>query len=182
MKYLYRCVENFHSPEECRMILNILEKNAFEELKDFSATGHNKFVHTKNCNIGAVRDAIEKIRHAVIDINRHSFGFTLHEVSNYESVILNQYKSEHKHEYDWHADGTLGDCFDLKITALLNLSQEPYEGGEFEIFINKPEHIKLYDKPGSLIVFPSFLYHRVKPVTKGTRLTMSQFFLGPNLT
>ena len=182
MKYMYRCIEGFHSPEECKMILDALEKNASEERTDFSETGHNKFIHTKNCNYGAVRDVLEKIRHAVIDINRHTFGFTLHEVSNYESVILNQYKSEFKHEYDWHADGTLDDCFDVKLTALLNLSLEPYEGGEFAFFLNKPVRIDSYDKPGSLLVFPSFVYHKVAPVTKGTRLSMAQFFLGPCLT
>ena len=32
---------------------------------------------------------------------------------------------------------------------------------------------------GDMIVFPSYLWHRVKPVTKGTRKSLVIWFIGP---
>ena len=34
-------------------------------------------------------------------------------------------------------------------------------------------------KQGSVIVFPSDMWHRVKPITKGIRYTLVIWFLGP---
>ena len=93
--------------------------------------------------------------------------------------------------YDWHKDGfgdhndaiTYGDdpnkyVRKLSMTLLLN---DDYEGGEFEInscnkakcTISKPELSQ-----GSIVFFPSFMEHRVKPVTKGTRYSLVGWFLG----
>jgi PKHD-type hydroxylase len=73
---------------------------------------------------------------------------------------------------------------------------DDFEGGEFQIV--KYDHLKLemenewkdYPSPeskiatvesskGSVIVFPSDVYHRVKPVTKGIRYSLVAWFLGP---
>ena len=35
-----------------------------------------------------------------------------------------------------------------------------------------------YDTKGTVICFPSFVWHRVKPVTKGTRYSMPTWYLG----
>jgi len=64
-----------------------------------------------------------------------------------------------------------------------------YKGGELEF------DLRNYDPPmrdeskhliqckqilpkGSIIVFPSFMWHRVKPVTKGTRYSLVMWTLG----
>jgi len=95
--------------------------------------------------------------------------------------------------YDWHNDG-LGDHVagkqygddpnkyvrKLSATVLLN---NGYEGGEFQFasydktkcVISTPE----FNEVGSIIVFPSFMQHRVTPVTKGTRHSLVGWFLGP---
>jgi PKHD-type hydroxylase len=73
-----------------------------------------------------------------------------------------------------------------KISMTLNLnSPEEYEGGElkFDFGPHKGEsdrfHLCEEIKPqGSLIVFPSFLYHCVTPVTKGTRYSLVCWTLG----
>ena len=62
------------------------------------------------------------------------------------------------------------------MSILLN---SDFEGGEFEISLDeasKDNDMKL-DK-GSIIVFPSFIEHRVKPVTKGTRYSLVMWNLG----
>ena len=35
------------------------------------------------------------------------------------------------------------------------------------------------NKTGSIIIFPSYMEHRIKPVTKGTRYSLVIWFLGP---
>jgi len=109
--------------------------------------------------------------------------------------------------YNWHYDGQsdadgmyrkkenkkkispnwVGKVRKLSVTLTLN---DDYEGGEFEI-LSDPYHDKETDtmtqeirtpdikSPGSLVVFPGFLYHRVAPVTKGIRHSIVLWCLGP---
>jgi len=68
---------------------------------------------------------------------------------------------------------------DFKLTAILNISEEPFKGGEFDLFVNGEMNIPSIDKPGSLLVFPTFTMHRVRPVTQGVRKTASMWLSGP---
>ena len=69
----------------------------------------------------------------------------------------------------------------LSMSILLN---DDYEGGGFE-FARLDTAGKCAtettpsSKVGSIIVFPSFMMHRVKPVTKGTRYSLVTWFVGP---
>tara|TARA_X000001388_G_scaffold61205_1_gene46706 strand:- start:188 stop:826 length:639 start_codon:yes stop_codon:yes gene_type:complete len=97
--------------------------------------------------------------------------------------------------YDWHMDSwaepyksNAGKDFAGKIrklSSVLLLSQpgKDFEGGEFEMdFSNGGSEgkriITEINTKGSLIVFPSFVKHRVRPVTKGTRYSMPMWHLG----
>ena len=58
-----------------------------------------------------------------------------------------------------------------------------YEGGDFEISVNTPTNntihkVEALQKKGSIVVFPSFVWHRVTPVTKGTRYSLVSWYLG----
>ena len=66
------------------------------------------------------------------------------------------------------------------MTLLINLSEESYDGGEFELSMGqKPETIVEYSSPGSVVMFKSHILHRVKPVTSGTRKSLTLFITGP---
>jgi PKHD-type hydroxylase len=56
---------------------------------------------------------------------------------------------------------------------------EPFEGGDFEFFLSKEERINEFKEPGSLLVFPSWTQHRVLPVNKGNRKSLTCFVAGP---
>lgn len=60
----------------------------------------------------------------------------------------------------------------ISMVAFLN---DDYEGGELEIC----DDIPMSKGTGSLIFFPSFVSHQVKPVTAGERFSLSNWFLGP---
>jgi predicted 2-oxoglutarate/Fe(II)-dependent dioxygenase YbiX len=56
---------------------------------------------------------------------------------------------------------------DLSLVLYLN---DDYEGGEFEIWMGgKDGFVTVPREKGDVIIFPAFLMHRVKPITKGER-------------
>ena len=93
--------------------------------------------------------------------------------------------------YSWHKDGMgshnevidePGNKFLHGNTRKLSMSivlSDDYEDGNFEIreLLSKDKVPRL--KEGSIIVFPSFMEHRVTPVTKGTRYSLVAWFVGP---
>ena len=84
--------------------------------------------------------------------------------------------------YNWHIDGMCshsesqddGNTRKLSMSIILN---SDYEGGDFEMRGLKEKIPRLEE--GSIMVFPSFLEHRVTPVTKGIRYSLVTWFLGP---
>ena len=66
---------------------------------------------------------------------------------------------------------THGKTRKLSMSIILN---DEYEGGEFEFFAKDT----ILAKMGTIIVFPSYMKHRVKPVTKGTRYSLVTWFCG----
>jgi len=95
--------------------------------------------------------------------------------------------------YSWHRDGmgSHKEVFNMpdnkflhnntrKLSMSIVLNSD-FEGGDFEISgaqrYLKEGTPKLEE--GSIIVFPSFLEHRVAPVTKGTRYSLVTWFMGP---
>ena len=98
--------------------------------------------------------------------------------------------------YGWHNDSS-GVYYESekmnglirKLSVTVSLSDpEDYEGGllEFDTRIHDEPDSKHYIVPckqilpkGSICVFPSFTHHRVSPVTKGKRLSLVQWNLGP---
>ena len=94
--------------------------------------------------------------------------------------------------YDWHMDGP-SDCLSvynnpddklmhgyvrkLSMTILLN---DNYQGGEFQFCTAKGDEVTPdFKNAGSIIIFPSFKFHKVAPITKGTRYSLVAWFLGP---
>ncbi len=95
--------------------------------------------------------------------------------------------------YDWHMDEhpkpyKTKDFKHNKIRKLsmsLCLSHEDsYEGGDLLLSTlesnnkKKTFTVKEIKGKGSLIVFPSYTFHKVKPVTKGTRHSLVIWYLG----
>ena len=66
-----------------------------------------------------------------------------------------------------------GNVRKLSMTILLN---DNYQGGEFQFASYNKEKCKIsvpeFNKIGSIIVFPSYMEHRVAPVIKGVRYSL----------
>lgn len=96
-----------------------------------------------------------------------------------------------KEYYGWHSD-TFSDCFKngnmrkLSVTVSLTDPKE-YKGGELEFDfrdcrpgVDSTRVCSEIKERGSIVVFPSFVWHRVKPVTKGTRQSLVMWYGGPS--
>ena len=110
-----------------------------------------------------------------------------------ESCQFTEYKKGQF--YDWHCDSyiepynqpenqnTHGKLRKLSMTISLTDPDE-YEGGDLEFdFRNQDEAVQpsicTEIRPkGSIVVFPSFVWHRVKPITKGVRYSLVIWNLG----
>ena len=85
-------------------------------------------------------------------------------------------------KYDWHLDIGNEETSVRKITAIVQLADEnDYEGGNFEFSMTDETGEKTAvgsRKKGSLILFPSYLGHRVSPLTSGVRSSVLTWMLG----
>jgi len=118
-----------------------------------------------------------------------NFDWDFSESCQFTKYKLNQF-------YDWHCDSwesayankdnpdTFGKIRKLSVTCSLS-APEDYEGGELEFDFRNMDPDKqsvrkcAEIKPrGSIVVFPSHVWHRVKPVTKGTRYSLVIWNLG----
>jgi|TARA_E500000318_G_scaffold68824_1_gene63697 PKHD-type hydroxylase len=98
----------------------------------------------------------------------------------YESFQFTEYKKTQ--HYGWHPDSFLHDKIIRKLSAIIVLSDpKDYVGGEIEFKTSEGKIIKI-KKPlkGTIIIFPSFVYHRVKPVKSGTRYSLVVWACGEN--
>jgi len=107
----------------------------------------------------------------------HDNGWN-YEIDSHEAVQYAEYGTDQ--HYDWHTDTfTLaGNPRDRKVTAvcLMNDPSE-FEGGEFQIRLYQ-DYIAPLQK-GTIIAFPSILFHRVTPVISGTRISSTIWLNGP---
>jgi len=159
--------ENYFSPDECSRVIELAQERPGE-------TGQIEKPVSENIRESSVRFIeadknsewiFKKLYKAVVEANR---GFRFH-LAGLEPLQVANY-SEGGH-YDWHLDLGSEQYTKRKLSASVQLCDDSsYEGGELEF-----KGIKNAEVPrgvGSLVIFPSYLLHRVKPVTRGLRQSL----------
>ena len=124
---------------------------------------------------------------SIVQYANKSWGFNL---SHQEDVQFTEY--EPRGHYTWH-NYAIQNPMNLKnitrkLSMVVQLSKpENYEGGGFRFnlrglysqvddnIMRPPSEFK---QQGSIIVFPSFLWHKVEPITKGIRHSLVMWALG----
>ena len=198
MKHLYRNYnEQFELVEAIENIAmrhtQITEgkvgKEKAEELYDEGEVDNE----IRDCKLKWLYD--EPLRMALMNIfhesNSLSFGFDISYNPTIQYTIYEGNNSEKGNYYDWHCDSQSFSetMVDRKLSMVILLSDpHEYEGGEFELSdnnqIDKDGKVKIiplpeFKKKGDILIFPSFLNHRVKPVTSGIRKTLVSWAEGP---
>ena len=106
------------------------------------------------------------------------------DINYLEDVQHTRYHHEDHGHYDWHIDtfwDNKNNMYDRKISVIIQLSDgDDYEGGDFLIDPQydqpAPESMR---KKGTVFAFPSFIRHKVEPVTSGIRKSFVTWVEGP---
>jgi PKHD-type hydroxylase len=116
---------------------------------------------------------VSRLIAACLEINRESFGFAVNCLMH--DLQLSVYPLGG--QYLWHVDTGAGMVRERKLSFTVQLSApEEYEGGELEFAFPAAFGAR---EQGSITAFPSFLVHRVRPVTRGERWALVGWLAGP---
>ena len=166
-----------------------LRKAEIKKTNDFGTSYHSKSL----LNDTWIYKEIHPYIHEANKLAGWNYDWNFSESCQFTKYKLNQY-------YDWHCDSwdkpydkpedpnSYGKIRKLSVTCQLTDGSE-YEGGELQFDCrNYDPHMRDEDKhvlnvkeilpKGSIVVFPSFVWHRVQPVTKGTRYSLVIWNLG----
>lgn len=84
--------------------------------------------------------------------------------------------------YNEHRDIDLATPINRKLSITVQLTDPNYyKGGDFVLWSLEGKELRKdeWRNKGSILVFPSFLKHKVEKVTKGTRMSLVQWYAGP---
>jgi PKHD-type hydroxylase len=111
----------------------------------------------------------DRIRDLSVQANDAIWKFNLHSII--DSIQYTEYYEGGGH-YNWHTDIGPGSINHRKISVTIQLSDpNEYEGGDLEIW-SGGNFQTMPKQKGEAVLFPSFLLHRVTPVTKGVRKSL----------
>ena len=113
----------------------------------------------------------ERIAQEIMIHNNQHFKFDLDCIR--EQIQYTEYHAEDKGQYDWHMDLGSGWASLRKLSVTINLSDpKDYDGGVLEFNLGGKTITQGSKAKGAITVFPSYLLHRVSPVTRGTRKSL----------
>ena len=167
---------NLFTPEECAQIIAI--GNA--KLEEATISGENvikKSIRESQIAWLYAKDiefAFRRVTDGVLNLNSQFFNFDLFGMA--EGFQFTKYDAPTGH-YGLHIDKCLnGTVRKLSLTIQLS-SPEDYEGGELALQIGKEADL-MPKELGKMLVFPSYVLHEVRPVTKGTRYSLVAWITG----
>lgn len=136
----------------------------------------------------ALAHAFGRINEVVERANDRYYGLDL---NGYETMQYTEYAGEAEGRYDWHMDMLLGGEYigaaseprKLSLSLVLGEPGVDFEGGHFEFNMGderRPRRAEL--RRGRVILFPSWMIHRVTPVTSGVRRSLVAWVTGPKFS
>ena len=173
----YSYAKNLFSMEQIKEI-NLQINKSFITGSDLPALTAKKTSNVKFLLLGSIQRLIIPFLQYCQEANNNSFGFDLFQLSSQKVLNYNFYETGT--EYSWHIDAeSRSPIRDIKLTCLLNLSEDPFEGGDLYLFKGGEIKCKEFRVPGSAVVFPAFTNHRVDKLISGNRATLAIWMHGP---
>ncbi|WP_372522483.1 2OG-Fe(II) oxygenase [Sulfuricaulis sp.] len=166
-------VENWFSTEECERVIAF---GGFTQEKQGTVGAERAVSNARSSQIRFIPPGeqsawiYQKIESTLAHMNKayryHLTGIELIQVARYDVGCY----------YNWHMDLGPNNNSLRKLSLSVQLSNaEDYEGGDLEFMNSTPPY---HRGRGTLIVFPSFLTHRVTAVTSGARLSLVAWVTG----
>jgi len=157
-----------------------------KKFKDLTKEQKTRLKKTRNSNVVWLNNSwIYELLHPYVKTANVNAGWNF-QWERSEPIQFTKYKLNQF--YDWHQDPFLdlpkeGPFMGLtrKLSTVVTLTDSSeYEGGELEFDLrnlsegtgNNIITCKEILPKGSIVVFPSHIWHRVKPVKKGTRYSL----------
>lgn len=174
--------KNFLSPKECDVIVEMCLEFEFEEAQirmKQKSFGKNDDIRLSNIshidpNNPEFAWLLDRVADTITEVNREYFKFDI--VGFQEELQFAEYKEPGGH-YSYHTDKLLHDKV-RKLSMVVQLTDpSKYEGGELEICLGEDPFV-VPKQQGTLVTFPSYNLHRVKPTTKGTRHSLVGWVTG----
>lgn len=103
-----------------------------------------------------------------VEANDELWKFDL--VSAPELIQYTEYYADEGGHYDWHQDIGPNEGSHRKVSITVQLSDsDEYDGGDLQLWYGANSVVNAARGAGVVVVFPSYMMHRVSKVTKGTR-------------
>lgn len=113
-----------------------------------------------------------RVMNLVREVNMRFFHFQVQDLTDLQVL-----EYENTGFYHTHVDVGTGQTSRRKFSMVAFLTPpEEYEGGDL---ILKPHFSEVKPELGSVVFFPSYVPHEIKPVTAGVRHSMVTWILGP---
>ena len=177
-------IDNVFSPDECSRIIATALGGEF---RDAGLVGGVLADNARRARLfwldeeGESAWVFKRLMDTFASANREHFAFRLEEFA--EKMQVAWYGAEPGGFFDWHVDfGDGPTARRRKLTMVTQLSPpEAYEGGALET--NADGVVRAASRAlGTALVFPSFVLHRVAPVTTGERYSLTLWAHGPDFT
>lgn len=111
-------------------------------------------------------------------LNAQFYGFDLY--GFVEDMQYTVYDGTDEGHYGWHVDMSKQTPAQRKLSLVLQLSDPAdYDGGTLEAQFETITPMQVDKKRGMVAAFPSWVMHRVTPVTRGVRKTLVVWTAGP---
>lgn len=167
--------EKFLSQDECSKIIAQMPDRKMNKAEIGEKGVLNPSIRNNRvCNLDfneKTQWIFQKLEEAIKQCNDSTYGYEL--LGFFDAIQLLEY---HPGDfYDWHMDFGNLQFSHRKLSVVIQLTPAyEYEGGTLEFFNNGTAP----KDQGSLIMFPSFMYHRVNPITKGLRRSLVAWISG----
>jgi PKHD-type hydroxylase len=173
--------EKFFSPEECDRALTLVNAAPLQDVlvrrDDASAPG-SELRRSRVSVVPWIKEVewiCQRLAAAVLECNKSLYNF--HLTGLVENLQIDQYQAGAF--FDWHQDFAFREASLRKLNVIVQLSDgSQYEGGDVEFFAGRGAQKAIRSK-GALLIFPSFVTHRITPVTAGTRHAIAAWISGP---
>ncbi|WP_339949146.1 2OG-Fe(II) oxygenase [uncultured Albimonas sp.] len=169
------------SPEDCAQVVALADDASLAEAR---LVGGRRQSEIRRARIAWIEDLPEtdwissRLARAFAEANRAAFDFAVESFEERAQVAL--YDGSEQGGFDWHSDVGEGPLARRrKLTVVVQLSApDDYEGGELEL--NGDGRPRVADRAqGAAVAFPAFALHRVAPVTRGRRWSLTLWAHGP---
>lgn len=174
------------SAAECDDLIALVQR---QQLKDAGLVGGTTAHSIRRADIAWLDDlpeagwVMDRMMRMVSQANHQAFGFDITDFG--ESPQVARYDAAREGHFDWHSDIGARNlnggnwAAKRKLTIVIQLTDPAgYDGGALELRPDSNIRSAPRDR-GTAILFPSFVLHRVTPVTTGTRWSLTLWSHGP---